>query len=83
MVSKGLFIEASPDAPFLLGLEQILDGEHQVPLRWGIDWDSRVMADPDVVDRAPFLLDVFGIQSIVTNRDLVEFKLGVPAEAAS
>jgi hypothetical protein len=78
MVSKGLFIEASPDAPFLLSLEQILDQEHQVPLRWGIDWDSRVMSDPEVVSRAPFLLDVFGIQSVVTDRALAGAAIGAP-----
>lgn len=82
MVSKGLFIEASPDAPLLLSLEQILDGEHQVPLRWGIDWDSRVMADPDVVDRTAFLLDVFGIQSVVTNRVLASDAVGVPGASS-
>lgn len=78
MVGKGLFIEASPDAPFLLSLEQILDREHQVPLRWGIDWDSRAMGDPNVVGRVPFLLDVFGIQAVVTDRPLASGSLGIP-----
>jgi hypothetical protein len=82
MVSKGLFIEASPDAPILLSLEQILDREHQVPLRWGIDWDSRVMADPDVEGRIPFLLDVLGIQAIVTDRALASESVGIPGPAA-
>lgn len=77
LVSKGLFIEASPDAPFLLSLEQILDRDHAVPLRWGIDWDSRVMQDPDVVDRIPFLLDLFGIQAVATNRQLASDSIGI------
>jgi len=76
-VSKGLFIEASPDAPFLLSLEQFLDREHRLPLRWGIDWVSSLPADGHIEERVRFLLDVFGIQSIVTNRSLVSADLGV------
>lgn len=83
MVSKGLFIEASPDASFLLSLEQILDQKHEVHLRWGIELDSRVMADPDVIGRAPFLLDVFGIQAVATDRPLVDAALGVSGAAAN
>lgn len=81
-VSKGLFIEASPDAPFLLTLEQFLDREHRVPLRWGIDWSSAILADPDIEERVPFLLDIFGIQSIVTNSSLVDADVGVPGASS-
>jgi hypothetical protein len=82
LVSKGLFIEASPDAPFLLSLEQILDRDHQLPLRWGIDWSPQVMAAPDVIDRIPFLLDVFGIQAVATDRPLATDRVGTPGSAA-
>ena len=82
LVSKGLFIEASPDAPFLLSLEQMLDRDHQLPLRWGIDWSPRVMAAPSVTERIPFLLDVFGIQAVVTDRPLATDAGGVPGSLA-
>jgi hypothetical protein len=67
LVAKGLFIEASPDASFYLGLEQILHRDHQVAIRWGIDWDAQALQDEGFVDHLPLLLELFGIQAVVAD----------------
>ena len=70
LVAKGLFIEASPDGSFYLGLEQILQRDHRVAVWWGIDWDAQTLQDERFVDHLPFLLDLFGIQAVVADVSL-------------
>lgn len=78
LVAKGLFVEASPDGPFYFDLEQMLHARHELPLWWGIAWDADAARDERFVEHLPMLLDVFGIQAIVTDQPLSIATAGSP-----